>query len=112
MGRCGAVRKYKQARNGTNRVTPKCQVLTLIVIAIAAVSARARHSRDVGRDIQWSPLTFHWLPLLILNIKYLSNNFQQSSILPSDTTSDILGLLIADYYVEEEKNGLNRILYS
>ena len=49
--RCGAVRKYKQARNGMNRVTPKCQVLTLIVITIAAVSARAGHSRDEGLDI-------------------------------------------------------------
>ena len=77
VGRRGAVRKYKQARNGMNRVTPKCQVLTLIVITIAAVSARAGHSRDVGQDIQWSALTFHWLPLLILIIKYLSNHFNQ-----------------------------------
>ena len=29
------VRKYKQARNGWNGVTPKCQVLALIAITIA-----------------------------------------------------------------------------
>ena len=46
-----AVRKYKQARNGKNGVTPKYQVLTLIVITIAAGSAKAGHSRDVGPDI-------------------------------------------------------------
>ena len=46
-----AVRKYKHARNGMNRVTPKCQVLTLIVITIAAISAKAGHSRDGGPDI-------------------------------------------------------------
>ena len=46
-----AVRKYKHARNGMNRVTPKCQVLTLIVITIEAISAKAGHSRDGGLDI-------------------------------------------------------------
>ena len=35
-----AVRKYKQARNGKNGVTPKYQVLTLIVITIVAISAK------------------------------------------------------------------------
>ena len=88
--RRGAVRKYKQARNGTNRVTPNCQVLTLIVITIAAGSAKAGHSRDVGPDIHG---------VLRLSIAYPwrepSLSFHQSSIFKNDFSFPI-GVILKD----------------